>query len=108
MSRIHSWKLSVTSWVDGMLAQIENHEAAVNAAISRVRQSTARARVQLKRVERDQRSLRDALSREENASQLWRHRAQQAREHGGHQVVGLHTLDRRGVALATAAAKHSQ
>ena len=78
MSRIHRWKLSVTSWVDGMLAQIENHEAAVNAAITRVRQSTARARVQLKRVERDQRSLRDALGREENASQLWRHRAQKA------------------------------
>jgi predicted transcriptional regulator len=52
MSRMQRWKMSVTGWVDGVLAQIENHEATVTAAISRVRQATARARVQLKRVGR--------------------------------------------------------
>ena len=65
----------MTSWVDGVLAQIENHEAAVNAAIGRVRQATARARVQLKRVERDQRSLRESLLREEQGAARWRARA---------------------------------
>lgn len=80
MNRMMRWKMSVTSWVDGVLAQIENHEAAVTSAIARVRQSTARARVQLKRVERDQRALRDALAKEDEATQLWRHRAKQAED----------------------------
>ncbi len=80
MSRMMRWKMSVTSWVDGVLSQIENHEATVTSAIARVRQSTARARVQLKRVERDQRALREALSKEEEATQLWRHRAKKAED----------------------------
>lgn len=80
MNRMRRWKMSVTSWVDGVLAQIENHEATVSSAIGRVRQSTARARVQLKRVERDQRELRDALQREEAAVQSWRRRAKDAEE----------------------------
>lgn len=75
MNRIRRWSMSITSWVDGMLAQIENHEAAVNGAISRVRQSTARARVQLRRVERDQRVLRETLAHEQRAAELWRDRA---------------------------------
>lgn len=78
MSRIQRWKLSMTSWVDGVLSQIENHEAAVNAAIGRVRQATARARVQLKRVERDQRSLRERLVHEEQTAARWRTRAMDA------------------------------
>jgi phage shock protein A len=67
--------MSVTGWVDGVLAQIENHEATVTAAISRVRQATARARVQLKRVERDQQALRESLREEEAAVEAWRRRA---------------------------------
>jgi phage shock protein A len=74
------WTMSVTSWVDGVLAQVENHEAAVNAAIQRVRQSTARARVQLKRVERDQQTLRDTVAKEEAAVDAWRRRAKLAEE----------------------------
>lgn len=80
MNRIRRWKISMTSWVDGVLAQIENHESTVSSAIGRVRQSAARARVQLKRVEHDQRTLRDTLLKEEEAVQLWRHRAKQAEE----------------------------
>ena len=80
MSRIRRWKVSMTSWVDGVLAQIENHEAAVSAAIGRVRQSTARARVQLKRVERDQRTLRESLAHEEVATERWRTRAAQTED----------------------------
>lgn len=78
MNRMTRWKMSVTGWVDGVLAQIENHEATVGAAIARVRQSTARARVQLKRVERDQRELRDQLVAEEAAVSAWRRRAKEA------------------------------
>ena len=78
MSRMTRWKMSVTSWVDGVLSQIENHEAAVCAAIGRVRQSAARARVQIKRVERDQRVLRESLLAEEAAVEAWRRRAKEA------------------------------
>ena len=75
MNRVKRWAVNVTGWVDHALAQIENHEATVNAAIGRVRQSAARARVQLKRVERDQRQLRDSLLREEEAVEAWLRRA---------------------------------
>ena len=80
MNRMKRWKMSMTSWVDGVLAQIENHEASVSSAIGRVRQSTARARVQLKRVERDQRELREALVREGSAVEAWRRRAKEAED----------------------------
>jgi phage shock protein A len=75
MSRMKRWTMSVTSWVDGMLAQVENHEASVSGAIGRVRQATARSRVQLKRVERDQQTLRETLRDEERAVEAWRSRA---------------------------------
>ncbi len=78
MSRMKRWTMSVSSWVDGMLAQVENHEAAVSSAIGRVRQATARSRVQLKRVERDQQALRDRLLEEEQAAEAWRRRAKSA------------------------------
>ena len=78
MSRMKRWTMSVTSWVDGVLAQVENHEAAVSSAIGRVRQATARARVQLKRVERDQQAMRDTLLEEEKAIDAWRRRAKAA------------------------------
>ncbi|NNE20612.1 MAG: hypothetical protein HKN10_19260, partial [Myxococcales bacterium] len=80
MNRMKRWSMSVTSWVDGVLAQVENHEAAVSAAIGRVRQSTARARVQLKRVERDQQTLRESLAQEERAVEVWRRRAMAAED----------------------------
>jgi len=82
MSRIQRWKMSVTGWVDGVLAQIENHEATVSTAIGRVRQATARARVQLKRVERDQAALRQSLLREEAAVDAWLRRAKEAKDEG--------------------------
>jgi phage shock protein A len=80
MNRMKRWTMSMTSWVDGVLAQVENHEAAVSSAIGRVRQSTARARVQLKRVERDQQALRDTLLEEEEAIDAWRRRAKSAQD----------------------------
>ena len=75
MNRVKRWTMTMTSWVDGVLAQIENHEANVDAAIVRVRKSTARARVQLRRVERDQSALKDSLATEEEATAAWLRRA---------------------------------
>ena len=80
MSRMKQWTMSMSSWVDGMLAQVENHEASVSAAIGRVRQATARSRVQLKRVERDQQTLRDTLLTEEQAVEAWRRRAKSSQD----------------------------
>ena len=94
MNRMKRWTMSATSWVDGMLAQVENHEAAVSSAIGRVRQSSARARVQLKRVERDQRALRDTLLREEEAVGTWRRRAKTA----GDETIALECLRRHKAA----------
>jgi phage shock protein A len=75
MNRVKRWTMSVTRWVDDVLAQVENHEAAVGSAIARARKSTARARVQLRRVERDAQMLRDSLAKEEEAVLAWRRRA---------------------------------
>jgi len=77
------WTMSVTSWVDGVLAQIENHEANVDAAIVRVRKSTARARVQLRRVERDQTKLKDNLAAEDEASSAWLRRVKATKDEDG-------------------------
>lgn len=75
MNRVKRWTMSVTSWVDGVLAQVENHEANVDAAIVRVRKSVARARVQVRRVDRDHAALKDALATEEDATVAWSRRA---------------------------------
>jgi phage shock protein A len=90
MTRMKRWTMSVTSWVDGLLAQVENQEAIVASAIGRVRQSMARARAQLKRVERDQQTLRDALRGEEDSKDAWRRRAKAAAE----EAVALECLRR--------------
>jgi len=94
MSRMKRWTMSVSSWVDGMLAQVENHEAAVSSAIGRVRQATARSRVQLKRVERDQQALRDRLLEEEQAAEAWRRRAKSA----ANETIALECLRRHRAA----------
>ena len=80
MNRVKRWSMSVSSWVDGVLAQVENHEASVDAAIVRVRKSIARARVQLRRVERDHHTLKDTKGSEEEAAVAWRRRARNAED----------------------------
>ncbi len=110
MSRIQRWKLSMTSWVDGVLSQIENHEGAVNAAIGRVRQATARARVQLRRVERDQQRLRESLAREQRAADRWRTRAVDAQdEEAAIECLRRHQASERRVeVLGTRLAEHER
>lgn len=100
MNRVKRWVVSVTGWVDHALAQIENHEATVTAAIARVRQSAARARVQLKRVERDQHALREALLREQEAVEAWRRRAKAvADEDKAIECLRRHKASKRRVAV---------
>lgn len=100
MNRVKRWAVSVTGWVDQALAQIENHEATVTGAIVRVRQSAARARVQLKRVERDQHALREALLREQEAVEAWRRRAKAAAdEEKAIECLRRHKASKRQVAV---------
>lgn len=75
MSRFRGWTVSVTSWVDHVLAKIENQEAVASAAIAEVRKATARARVHHKRVQQDGRKLRTRLLEEETAAEQWKERA---------------------------------
>jgi len=80
MNRVKRWTMSVTSWVDGVLAQVENHEANVDAAIIAVRKSVARARVQVRRVERDHASLQSTLATQEDAAGAWMRRVRTLEE----------------------------
>jgi phage shock protein A len=58
-----------------MIVQVENHEALATSALKDLEQGVARSRVQLMRVERDGRSLRQALDEEREAAVRWRDRA---------------------------------
>jgi phage shock protein A len=58
-----------------MVSQIENHDALVSSALRQVRESTARARVQLVRVRRDGELLAGRASKAEADVSAWRERA---------------------------------
>ena len=57
MSRFKQWSTVFLSRVDSVVSRMENHEALVDSAIQEVRQSLARAQVQLNRVQHDRQSL---------------------------------------------------
>jgi phage shock protein A len=72
------WKLMTTSFVakiDGLIAQVENHEAQVTSALRSLEQGISRSKVQLVRVERDGAALRQSLADEKEAGERWRDRA---------------------------------
>jgi len=75
MARIKRWTHGVVASIDEFIVQIENHEAQVSSALRELEQGVARAKVQLGRVERDGKSLRQSLSEEQEAAQRWRDRA---------------------------------
>lgn len=75
MNIIKRWTAGVTSRVDWMVSQVENQEALVNSALRDARQSAARAKVQLGRVQQDGKQLRQRIQNEELAVTTWRDRA---------------------------------
>jgi phage shock protein A len=83
MARIKRWTHGFVASIDSMIVQVENHEALATSALRELEQGVARSKVQLMRVERDGRALKQALADEREASQRWRERArreeQQAR-----------------------------
>lgn len=75
MQRVRWWTAGLISRIDGIVSQVENHEAVAHSAIREVRQAAARARVQLARVKRDGEELRRRLHDEREAEASWRERA---------------------------------
>jgi len=75
MARIKRWTHGFVASIDSMIVQVENHEALATSALRDLEQGVARSRVQLMRVERDGRSLRQALDEEREAAARWRDRA---------------------------------
>ncbi|MEM6531968.1 MAG: PspA/IM30 family protein [Myxococcota bacterium] len=75
MNRWKRWSVSIRTRLDDVIGQIENHEAVVDEVIRDVHRAAARARVQLRRVQRDGSALRTRLEEERRAVVDWRARA---------------------------------
>lgn len=75
MNRWKRWTVSIRTRLDDVIGQIENHEAVVEEMIRDVQRTSARARVQLRRVQRDGNELRHQLSASRAAELEWRDRA---------------------------------
>ncbi len=72
------WKVMTRSFVakiDGLIAQVENHEAQVTGALRELEQGVSRSKVELVRVQRDGVALKQALGEEHQALERWRERA---------------------------------
>lgn len=103
---------TVNATMDQAVAQIENHDAVVSAALQDARQSAAQARVRLRRVERDGQQLHARCQSLHTDIQRWQQRARHsARED---ETLALKCVARmqdaqRELAVAeTAAAEHEQ
>ncbi|MDJ0851988.1 MAG: PspA/IM30 family protein, partial [Myxococcota bacterium] len=75
MGAFFRWTHGFASRLDGMVSQIENHDALVTAAVRDAREARARAKVQLKRVKEDGRRMARRRDELEQAEQRWRGRA---------------------------------
>lgn len=80
MARFKRWTHGFVASIDSMIVQVENHEALATSALRDLEQGVARSKVQLMRVERDGRALKQALAEEREAATRWRERAR--REEG--------------------------
>ena len=81
MARIKRWTHGFVASIDSMIVQVENHEALASSALCDLEQGVARSKVQLMRVERDGRALRQALDEEREAALRWRDRARREEDH---------------------------
>ncbi|MDH3997357.1 MAG: PspA/IM30 family protein [Desulfuromonadales bacterium] len=100
MNIIKRWTAGVTSRVDWMVSQVENQEALVNSALRDARQSAARAKVQLGRVQQDGQRLRQRLQQEEQAVTTWRERAVQTSKQDENKALECLRRSKRAEQLA--------
>lgn len=75
MARLKRWTHGFVASIDSMIVQVENHEAQASSALRELEQGVARSKVQLSRVERDGRAMKQALEEEAEAATRWRERA---------------------------------
>ena len=76
------WTSGVWSSIDGLISQVENHEAQVTSALRELEQGVARSKVQLARVGRDGTTLRQTLAEEREGAVRWRERAKRETNDG--------------------------
>ncbi len=100
MNIIKRWTAGVSSRVDWMVSQVENQEALVNSALREARQSAARAKVQLGRVQQDGNQLRQRLQNEEQSVTTWRDRAIQTKESDENKALECLRRSKRSEQLA--------
>jgi len=105
MKLIKRWTTGLVSRVDWMVSQVENQEALVGSAIKEVRQSLARAKVQLARVRQDGNKLRSRLADEHDAEGQWKERARKAAETDEDRAVECLRRSKRAGRLATELAR---
>src|SRR6187551_202596 len=75
MARFKRWTHGVVASIDGLIVQVENHEALASSALCELERGVARSKLELVRVRRDGTALEHALSDEREAEQRWRERA---------------------------------
>lgn len=80
MNYLKRWTVGLFSRIDGIVAQVENHEALVSEALRDLQGATARAKVQLRRVHEDGARLRSRLAEAREATATWRERARRSED----------------------------
>src|SRR3954467_14367316 len=110
MARIKRWTHGFVASIDSMIVQVENHEALATSALRDLEQGVARSKVQLMRVERDGRALKQALSEEQEANVRWRDRARrEEQEARALECLRRHKRsERRVLELAQNQAEHAR
>lgn len=90
---------TVLSSVDGVISKVENHEAVVDSMITDIQKSAGKARVQLKRVQKDRKVCEKQITELKSSADLWQTRALEAANQDGDKNIGeeraLECLQRR-------------
>ena len=78
MSLIKRISTTFTASIGNVVTRVENHDAIIDASLKECRQAAARAKVQLKRVQKDTAQLTDKQQRTRKDIELWQQRAIEA------------------------------
>ena len=110
MAHIKRWTHGFVASIDSMIVQVENHEALVTSALRELEHGVARSKVQLLRVERDGKAIKQALEEEREAATRWRERAQREQDEArGLECLRRHKRSQARVSeLGTAQIEHQR
>ena len=93
MSLLKRIYATMSAHIDGVVSEIENHDAIVESAIRDNQRSLARAKVRFNRLQADGRRLRQRLDRLRTAEQQWSTRAKNNAE--SDEQIALQCLQKR-------------